>query len=547
MVDKQTGKPKENVKIEVCGFKSSFYRNEIFQAIPPKTPHIYQTDKDGFAEIPYLVEYDSELHQQKKRNKEPDFLYENDRYYLTFTTPTDFLFTTQSFENVGISSKKDFTRTFSPSNSSQIYTDRSIYRPGQTVYFKGIVYRHEEKADKVLENHTAVVKLHNANRQEVASVTLVTNEYGTYQGSFVLPSTGLTGNFLLFDNVAGSSISFLVEEYKRPKFEVTFDTLKGNFKVGEKIKVTGIAKNYAGNSVQDAKVMYRIVRAASFPYWYDWYWWRPYPSSATQEVAHGEMKTNEEGKFDIEFLAIEDSNLNVKYFPQYSYQVFADVVDLSGETHSAQISPRAGYIDIDIQFDFPKKIDLAEKEMKYPISSVNTNQVFTPARGTLAAYSLEADRGYLHNRAWEMPDEFVLSEDEFKALFSNEPYKNEADVRRRKRVSKVFSIAFNTSTDKEMNLTDALKSLKVGHYVLEIKTQDAFGTPLTKTYFFDIEDIEKNLYASPEILDVNADKTTGREGEKNTITLASTENVWVLVRTIARNPKTYLAMDSVEK
>ena len=147
-------------------------------------------------------------------------------------------------------------------NKSFIFTDRSIYRPNQTVYFKGIVLSTDKNANKntVAANFKTTVIVTDANDQKITELKLITNEYGSYSGSFKLPEGLLTGEFSIEDSVTESYQNFSVEEYKRPKFFVEVAKPKGTYRINDSIKVTGTAKGYAGNLIDGASLKYRVVR-----------------------------------------------------------------------------------------------------------------------------------------------------------------------------------------------------------------------------------------------------------------------------------------------
>jgi uncharacterized protein YfaS (alpha-2-macroglobulin family) len=181
-------------------------------------------------------------------------------------------------------------------NSIHLFTDRSIYRPGQTVYFKGIVLSRndKEKTGSVKAGYSTTVILRDANYKDVDTIKVTTNEYGSFNGKFQLPQSGMNGQFSVYTKADNGYAGFKVEEYKRPKFYVDFEPIKGTYKVNDIIKVTGIAKAYAGNNIDGATVKYRIVREPRFIYpWLFWRWWQP--PSEEMEIAHGEVKTDKDG------------------------------------------------------------------------------------------------------------------------------------------------------------------------------------------------------------------------------------------------------------
>ena len=98
------------------------------------------------------------------------------------------------------------------------------------------------------------------------------------------------------------NVYVLVEDYKRPKFETEFNPVKGSYRLNDEVTVTGLAKAYAGNVIDGAKVKYRVVRTVNYPYWYWWY--RPYNAgSAETEITNGEISTNDTGTYTIKFKA----------------------------------------------------------------------------------------------------------------------------------------------------------------------------------------------------------------------------------------------------
>ena len=167
----------------------------------------------------------------------------------------------------------------------EFYLDRSIYRPGQTVYYKGIAIQKKQNTSSIVPKTALRIIIKNANYLEIKTLEVITNEFGSFSGEFVLPKTGLTGNFsieatkptpvgniLLYNtidkentfwadaNFEYSRQDFKVEDYKRPKFEVTFDPSNESYQVNEAITVNGNAKAFAGSNITDAKVTFRIIR-----------------------------------------------------------------------------------------------------------------------------------------------------------------------------------------------------------------------------------------------------------------------------------------------
>ncbi|HTF29734.1 MAG TPA: MG2 domain-containing protein, partial [Flavitalea sp.] len=210
--------------------------------------------------------------------------------------------------------------------TSFLFSDRSIYRPGQTVYFKGIMVTRDPstKTSAIASGIKTTVILYDANQQKIDSVTVTTNEYGSYSGKMILPSSVLNGRFRLADKVTNGSINLSVEEYKRPKFEVSLSAPKGTYKVNDSITVGGLATAYAGNTLNDATVKYRVVRRTFYPMWHYGGFrkmiWPPVPQEEV-EITNGQTSTDAGGNFNVVFKAVPDLSQDKKNQPVFSYSV----------------------------------------------------------------------------------------------------------------------------------------------------------------------------------------------------------------------------------
>ncbi|MDY0152902.1 MAG: MG2 domain-containing protein, partial [Candidatus Cloacimonas sp.] len=202
-----------------------------------------------------------------------------------------------------------------------LFTDRSIYRPGQTIYLKGVMYESDgEKYNKLVPATSIEVIFYDVNYQVISRQTLQTNEYGTFNCTFTAPKNVLTGLMRIQTN--WGSTSFSVEEYKRPRFEVTFDKPQETFKLNQDVTVKGKAMSYAGFPIDNAQVSYRILRQPKYPYWF--WWWGPSPSSEQKEIAHGQAQTDEKGEFTLTFLAAGDDTVLSSYNPYFMFTISAD-------------------------------------------------------------------------------------------------------------------------------------------------------------------------------------------------------------------------------
>lgn len=242
----------------------------------------------------------------------------------------------------------------------QLFTDRSIYRPGQTVYVSGLAYEMEKDSTRVLANKKYAVSLYDANNNETGKVEVRTNGFGSFSGQFVLPSPCLTGYFSL--RVADTSVSFKVEEYKRPTFDVTFEPVKVEYQVGDSIEVVGMAKTFAGAPVQNARVHYNISRS------YAWFWRFMGRGSARWE---GEAMTDAAGKFSVPVHFEIDSDRRESPLWYYTYNIQADVTDGAGETQHANLSLPLGSTSMVLNMDNLPDNLVKEKKLEIKLTAMN--------------------------------------------------------------------------------------------------------------------------------------------------------------------------------
>jgi uncharacterized protein YfaS (alpha-2-macroglobulin family) len=232
-----------------------------------------------------------------------------------------------------------------PAVQTVFFTDRAIYRPGQTIQFKGICLSSDQSKDsyEVLKGEEVTVVFRDPNGKEIARQKARANDYGSFAGSFTAPRDRLMGQMTLrAEGRARGQAWVRVEEYKRPKFEVTLEAPKQAAKLNEKVNLTGRAMSYTGAAVDNAEVRYHVVREVRMPWW--WGWWRGgWPGNERQEMAHGTTRTASDGSFSLEFNARPDLKVPEKDEPSFVFHLTADVTDSAGETRSADRSIRVGY------------------------------------------------------------------------------------------------------------------------------------------------------------------------------------------------------------
>ena len=233
-----------------------------------------------------------------------------------------------------------------------IYTDRSIYRPGQVVQVAGIsACGGSDLERKSVAGKKVTLRLCDVNGKELGQREAVTDAFGKIATQFTLPKAGLTGNFTI--RLKGNyytSTTFRVEEYKRPTFDVNFAEVKEKYALGDTLVVKGHAQGFAGAPVQGAKVYYTIRRIPVF-----WCYQNCDVEEDMAEADNDSTVTDSEGMFSVRV------PMQLPYFKwecaYFSFRVTATVVDQGGETHSCAISLPLGYKSVSVTCDLPNKIE----------------------------------------------------------------------------------------------------------------------------------------------------------------------------------------------
>lgn len=372
-------------------------------------------------------------------------------------------------------------------DQTHFFLDRAIYRPGQTIHFKGIILTSNGSEVKTLIDKNTNVQLFDANGQEVSKLSLKTNGFGTFSGTFIAPTGGLNG-YIRIGNESGSH-SFRMEEYKRPKFEVKVDQPKGQYRVNDTVMVAGTAMSYSGVPLDGAEVKYRVTRTAHFPYpWRCWGW---FPQSQPKQVAFGTATADASGVFQIQFIAQPDPLIKAEYGPVFSYQIEADVTDQSGEMQTGTTSVSVGYHSLNIDIDLPAVIERYELG-RYKVSATNLSGEPQAADVSVDVWKLKPNERILRDRMWQTPDQFYLSEAEHKQLFRNEPYKNEDDFHTWEKDKNMFHAVLKTATDKDVSFAP-LNALGQGYYLVELTAKDAFGTEVVQKAYYCLTEADAKL------------------------------------------------------
>ena len=511
IVDRNTGKPVKNAEVSLSNNK------------PRRGATINKkltTDKNGFASFKSDDYYQDVIITVKTKDDVATF----GNHYLYKTNRRQ-------------------TNKANESLQSFIFTDRSIYRPGQTVYFKSIVIKKQGEESTVFTDDFIEINLKDVNNQTVSTLELKLNEFGSVAGEFILPNNGLTGQYAIEIKQSSKSKNTIrlnnnrsyisVEEYKRPKFETAFKPITESYKINDAITINGFAKAFSGANITDAKVVYRVHRKVQYPNWY--YWRKPNPASSSQEIINGETITDENGAFKIVFNAIPDESVDKESLPIFNYEITADVTDINGETRSATSIVNVGYHALVATILSENNIDKNSDDNILNIDTKNLNGEFIHAKGNIKIYKLEAPKNPLRDRPWGAPDYQDISENEFRKLFPHDAYSdNEMDANNWKKGTLVFNENFNTETSKKLLLKNTGNWLS-GKYKIVLESKDKYNQKVKDEKIVTLFATKEKQVADNNLFVIHADKPSYQIDDIVEIQLGSASKDITVIVQIEKN------------
>ncbi len=385
----------------------------------------------------------------------------------------------------------------------QVFLDRAIYRPGQTVYFKVITTQLLNNKESVLAGEPLKITLSDANGQEVSVQNSITGNYGSCTGSFVLPKGRLNGNFSL--QVDGKSAdgykSFLVEEYKRPNFEVTFDPVKEEYQYGQTIQLKGKAVSYSGVPLSNVEVQYEIKKQDIR---WKYFWW--FPQNYQENSVLGNATTNEKGEFTITLSLQKDEAL--KGIQVDNYQINASATDINGETQDAQTHLRVASVSHYIDAENIGNV-FSDDDIRINVTTRNYNgQELKKNYHVTLEKLMEPERVFRDNFQNNIQNLPQMTKDEFVRMFPHD-YFDKSDLRENWKTEKsVIGDALQNSM-QQLNLG----KLPAGTYRMLLLNREGQDTIKAVQYFsvWDKKSLEKN---QKPFLQVIAPKTLFQHGEK---------------------------------
>ncbi|THV56981.1 alpha-2-macroglobulin family protein [Chryseobacterium candidae] len=401
-------------------------------------------------------------------------------YYRTFLIQQP---KTNDFQIMQVYGNRGYADDYNPNkqtrSTAQIFVDRGIYRPGQTVYFKVINTRINKEVEAVLSGLKQKITLLNTNSEEVSSQEFTTNEFGSYHGSFILPKGKLNGNFYL--RIEGESTgykNFRVEEYKRPKFEVTFDPVKEEYKYGQTIELKGKAVMFSGVPLSNSTVNYEIKKQNIRWRYFSWY-----PQNDDNENSIlGEAKTNEKGEFTIRLELKKDEKLEGIQIDNYA--INASVTDINGETQSADTQLKVASVSHYIQAENITNI-FTDENVKLKVETKNYNDQNLKKPYQVKLSKLKApERIFRDNFKSDVQNLPKYSKEEFISKFPHDLFDKNDEIKNWKTEKVLVERQQQPSAENAQLSTNLdLGKLETGDYELELFNIEGKDTIKTSQYF----------------------------------------------------------------
>jgi uncharacterized protein YfaS (alpha-2-macroglobulin family) len=447
VLNRKNGLPMKSVLVK-SWYKTYDFRSGKHLIVPAKN---YFTDKNGYFKVSA---------QSAGRNK---------NLYFEFIKGTDVLKTKLP---VYIASrnpyKSEYTRV-------HLFTDKAIYRLGQKVYFKGIVIESRNGKPEISGLHKKIqICFHDADKQIIGKQDLSVNEYGSFNGSFIIPKGLPNGKMEIYTPLGSKYIQ--VAAYKKPKFEIGLLPFNGNYVLNDTLMLKGFVKTFAKVNISNAKLTYSISRI---------------PLSDSREISQnsvqitsGRLVADKNGNFTLKFVALPDLSVDKNKPASFKYLISIDATDINGETQSLQQTVTVGYsslmLDLKIS-DFLQK----DKADKLQILSYNQNGAFIPAKGKISCYKLKSLDKPLRGRIWEQPDKYIYSHKAWDLIFPGNVYADENKLQKRAIEKEIFSMDFDTKKEDSLDIS-RLKNEESGVYVFVVKSKDAFGNELEQKKYFSL-------------------------------------------------------------
>ncbi|MGC4101094.1 alpha-2-macroglobulin family protein [Ferruginibacter sp.] len=406
-----------------------------------------------------------------------DTLVENVQYHSNGSDDDDDVYSKDEYDDL-----VDFYMT---NAVAYIYTDRSIYRPGQTVFYKAIFITKDKNTGeplvmnkenlkgkllgsvfkKLLKEEEPLLYIKDAFDKEMDSVKISPDEYGAVSGSFKIPKTAATGEWNIepdYIDVEMNTGSFKVEEYKRPSYEVQVEKPQKELKMGDSIVFKVKLRSFAGAALNNVKINYTVTRAADF-FEYD-----SAAAAITSQPSHetiidttGFTGSNGELQIVVYDTAVLRKSISPKDSWRMGYDVDVEAVDATGESYdkSADITVRAKPILIKIPLNNSyERSNLAA----LLVSTIDDNAGEVGKKVSVKVYRVTKETKLFNNRDFTGADTWLYDKNNLQQQF---PYDNLLKEEPQEKKELVYEKSINTAAKEKLLLDKDL--LTAGDYTIE--------------------------------------------------------------------------------
>ena len=387
---------------------------------------------------------------------------------------------------------------------SNIFSDRKIYRPGQTIFWKAILMeRNGIEKPKISANKEVTISFFDPNGSLLVQNTLLSNEMGSLNGRFDIPLNLVKGNYTLVSSHGGNRESIQVEEYKRPQFEINFEKAPVGM-LGDSLEVIGNAAFFNGTMIENAIVKWEIYRK-SFPE--NWRSMRRfYIRDAGSFLASGEGLTNENGAFVIPFFAQADISIGQDERPAFQFEVKVTITSPSGEIQQKTLAFSMGYSKVKLDVQIPQKWDKQEGTLDWTVFLSDWNGDKISGDVHISLVKLKEPRQHFVQRKWPFPDLPLISREDYIRWYPYTPGLNEDNLDSFEVLQTIQEDNFLVYGEKMLEIP--MTNLEPGYYAVKLKWKD--GTTVVNEKmdqkFFYLFDSDAIRIATPKWMDIHLEK-----------------------------------------
>ena len=399
-----------------------------------------------------------------------------------------------------------------PTEKTYFFSDRRAFRPGQTIKFKGVMIENNGSEKELITGRETTVAMIGANGEVITRQSYITDSYGAFNGSFVIPDNIMNGMFII--NNESGNLSFTVAEYKRPTFEVTFNDLTSQYSLNDEVSIEGKVMTYSGRACDGAKISYTVIREVILPYKFG----RIMSLPEEEQIAFGETTTDKNGTFKIDFKLIPQTTAMPQMMPQFIYKINVNATDKAGETQSAITQISASYSKIRILCDVKENIEKHNLK-NYEIEILNNDGKKTNATLYRKIYHIkDGNKIRIDNKY----DRKTLSEEQLDKMFPLYDYYPDKEEE-----TLVYEDVIQVDGSMEA-LPEALENMQDGRYVMKLTSVEDSIASINVDFILYDEDSRK--MPCHTILWAENDVVTAKPGQKLQFLLGSSfENSTVYI------------------